>query len=567
MTQNSYPFADQPTTEAQYSEGFSRLQLTGVDGHPGDNELKVFADSTGMQVKAPPGFAIIRGHFYENTDEVLLELSASSTAPRRDLVVLRLDASVDSVVLAVVEGVPSVSPSDPSLVQVPGGIWEEPVARVLVAASASTIGPNDVQDLRRFLGTQFGRWRTTTRPASPLPGTAGYNTTTGTPEFWTGTAWSAFTPTEISANIITSGTLDEARIPNLNASKITTGALGVDRIPSLNASKITSGRFDITRMPTSSGVTKFLMWDGAIGATTFSFITFNDVPNLPAIKITSGSFAEARIPNLPASRITSGSFEEARIPNLPASKITSGSFSTDRIPDLSANKITSDRLSAARLPTSGTANRFLKVGSANTNPAYSAIAADDVPNLAAAKITSGTFSTSRIPDLSADKITSGEFSTSRIPNISASKITSGTLSRPVVTTGNGTFNAAWNNNITSERRAVWMTNTGELGHTASSRKFKKDIKDTAMSLEDVLKLRVTDFKYKASPDHVETGMIAEEVAETGLEFLVSRNEDGSPHGVHYEMLSLAVLALAQEQQKQIEALVARVEELEANNAA
>jgi hypothetical protein len=112
-----------------------------------------------------------------------------------------------------------------------------------------------------------------------------------------------------------------------------------------------------------------------------------------------------------------------------------------------------------------------------------------------------------------------------------------------------------------------MESNGEMGHTASSRKFKKDIKDTAMKLEDVLKLRVTDFKYKANPDHVETGMIAEEVADTGLEFLVSRNEDGSPHGVHYEMLSLAVLALAQEQQKQIEALVARVEELEATDAA
>jgi len=594
MTQNSYPFADQPTTEAQYSEGFSRMQLTGVDGHPADNNLRVFGDATGMQVKAPAGFAIVRGHFYENTDEVLLELSPSDTTPRRDLVVLRLDASVDSVVLAVVEGTPAVSPSDPSLVQVPGGIWEEPVARIVVAASASTIGPNDVQDLRRFLGTQFGRWRTSTRPASPIPGTAGFNTTTGIPEFWNGSTWSAFTPTEISANIITSGTLDAARIGDgsipdakinsLNAGKLTAGtipparigtgainnarladgsvseakiangavsnakisavdagkvssgvlalaripALDASRIPNLDAGKLTSGTLPSARIG-SNAITTARIGDGQVSDAK--------IASVGAGKVT-GTLADARIPSLNASKITAGTFSDARIPSLPASRITSGSFNADRIPSLPASRITS--------------------GSFN---------ADRIPSLPASKITSGSFSTSRIPNLSATKITSGTFSTSRIPSLSATKITSGDISRPVITTGRGRFGAAWNNNITSTRRSIWMESNGEMGHTASSRKFKKDIKDTAMKLEDVLKLRVTDFKYKANPDHVETGMIAEEVADTGLEFLVSRNEDGSPHGVHYEMLSLAVLALAQEQQKQIEALVARVEELEATDAA
>ena len=55
------------------------------------------------------------------------------------------------------------------------------------------------------------------------------------------------------------------------------------------------------------------------------------------------------------------------------------------------------------------------------------IAASDVPNLDASKITSGTINASRMPNLDAGKVNSGSFSTSRIPNLSASKITSGTL--------------------------------------------------------------------------------------------------------------------------------------------
>ena len=55
------------------------------------------------------------------------------------------------------------------------------------------------------------------------------------------------------------------------------------------------------------------------------------------------------------------------------------------------------------------------------------IAASDIPNLDASKITSGTINASRMPNLDAGKVNSGSFSTSRIPNLDAGKITSGTL--------------------------------------------------------------------------------------------------------------------------------------------
>lgn len=51
-------------------------------------------------------------------------------------------------------------------------------------------------------------------------------------------------------------------------------------------------------------------------------LTADDIPSLSASKITTGTFATARIPNLDASKINSGVFNEARIPSLSISKIT-----------------------------------------------------------------------------------------------------------------------------------------------------------------------------------------------------------------------------------------------------
>jgi hypothetical protein len=59
--------------------------------------------------------------------------------------------------------------------------------------------------------------------------------------------------------------------------------------------------------------------------------TADDIPNIPASKITSGSIADARIPNLAASKITSGQFADARIADLAATKLT-GSIADARIP-------------------------------------------------------------------------------------------------------------------------------------------------------------------------------------------------------------------------------------------
>jgi hypothetical protein len=189
MAQTSYPFDNLDTTESQYSQLFKRLQLTGVSGNPSSADLRVSANSSGMQVTVAAGFAIVRGHAYQSDTEETLSIAASATNPRRDLVVLRLDPSANSATLAVKTGTPASSPSDPSLTQTEEGVYEMALARVTVPANAVTVSASDVLDRRTFTGTQVGRWQTSLRPASPESGQVGFNTSVNLLEYWDGDEW------------------------------------------------------------------------------------------------------------------------------------------------------------------------------------------------------------------------------------------------------------------------------------------------------------------------------------------------------------------------------------------
>jgi len=112
---------------------------------------------------------------------------------------------------------------------------------------------------------------------------------------------------------------------------------------------------------------------GGFTASDIPTLTSNEIPNLDAAKITSGTFADARLSSssvtqhvdltqLSASNLTSGTVPSGRlslgasdIPNLDSAKITSGTLDAARVPDLAASKITSGTIAAARLG-SGTAD-------------------------------------------------------------------------------------------------------------------------------------------------------------------------------------------------------------------
>ena len=178
MTQTSFPFESIDTTETQFSQMFRNLQ-GGVNGEYGGTELQVSA-GTGLAVDVAAGQAMIRGHYYISDDVVSLALAtADATNDRLDLVVLKLDPSANSITASVKTGTPAGSPVAPTPVQTDAGIYEYPIATVLVPATAGV--PSTITDLRTFMGVRLNFWTTATRPTTALPH-VGYNLTEATYE-------------------------------------------------------------------------------------------------------------------------------------------------------------------------------------------------------------------------------------------------------------------------------------------------------------------------------------------------------------------------------------------------
>ena len=230
MTQTYWPFDNADTLESQYSQMMRKLMTTGVYGTKTDTALKVTGDSSGLNVKLASGFAYVRGYNYYNDAVVSVTVAIGETQPRIDLVVLRVDPSLNTVVPAVVKGTANASPSAPALTQTEDGIYELLLAQINVPANATTFSPSTVVDKRTFMGHIYGLWETATRPVSPRPGQPGFNLTTGKPEFHDGSSWKDLLNTDAS---ILTGVVPAASIPALDASKITTGTIAAGRLPTI----------------------------------------------------------------------------------------------------------------------------------------------------------------------------------------------------------------------------------------------------------------------------------------------------------------------------------------------
>lgn len=150
MAQTSWPFENIDTSETQFSQ-WARNIGEGVKSGT-LNELEVYGDSSGMQVKAKTGQAMIRGHYYNNSAEEILTITAAdATNDRIDNVVLELDPSANTIVLKVVAGTPAGSPTAPTLTQTDAGIYQIKLAEVFVEAASSTVEAGDVTDYRTFM--------------------------------------------------------------------------------------------------------------------------------------------------------------------------------------------------------------------------------------------------------------------------------------------------------------------------------------------------------------------------------------------------------------------------------
>jgi len=136
---------------------------------------------------------------------------------------------------------------------------------------------------------------------------------------------------------------------------------------------------------------------------------------------------------------------------------------------------------------------------------------------------------------------------------------------------------AYNTDITWTRRTGWWGNDGRAGYASSSRRKKTAIKpaDEAglLALLDVEPktfryraeiLRRTSLRINAGKDYVpavELGLIAEELEEAGLGFFVYHDEAGTPEGIEYGMLTVALLAIARRQRGEIDEMRADIAEI------
>ncbi|MEU2111513.1 tail fiber domain-containing protein [Streptomyces sp. NPDC019507] len=199
MAITSYPFDAQVVTETQFSQMFREFQDSGVVASYEASGFLVSA-GTGMTVNVQPGLAFLRGHFVNSTAIEPVTIPASGTAVRVDRVILRLDPSLNSIVLAVKQGTAGSS-TPPALTQTDTGIYEMALAQITVNANVTSITAGDIAATRSIVGTRVGSWATSTRPASPRKGQLGFNNSTSTWEFWTGSAWAALISSVDWANL------------------------------------------------------------------------------------------------------------------------------------------------------------------------------------------------------------------------------------------------------------------------------------------------------------------------------------------------------------------------------
>lgn len=108
------------------------------------------------------------------------------------------------------------------------------------------------------------------------------------------------------------------------------------------------------------------------------------------------------------------------------------------------------------------------------------------------------------------------------------------------------------NPATSGYISAYINGDGRISGGASSRRFKKEIKAWSPSQQAVLAMQLVTFRYKAAiydgPGQapVEVGLIAEDLVDLGLDWLVFYDDEGRPQGIHYERIALALLPVIQD---------------------
>jgi hypothetical protein len=129
-------------------------------------------------------------------------------------------------------------------------------------------------------------------------------------------------------------------------------------------------------------------------------------------------------------------------------------------------------------------------------------------------------------------------------------------------------NDTYANDITTTRRAMWISSAGVMGYASSSRTKKQDIEAANLNVESILSIEPKHFRYiKAVEDlgdeaPIEIGMIAEDLHDAGLTDFVDYGASGDIEGIHYSNYVVALQAVVRDQATKIAALTDRLDRLE-----
>lgn len=238
MAERSYPFVGGTTTDVEFSKFMNPIVGYGVCYNTGSPDLKVTGDSSGLNVKLAVGEGFVRGTHYINDAVKTVTISAGSSNPRIDAVVLRLVyEATNTVTVQVVQGTAAASPVAPTVTKSDTGTTELLLALVNVPANAATITAGNVTDMRQFIGAF---WTTAQRPTRP--GSIGYNSSLNRMEATLdGTNWSqiAFTGDSILASQLNTTEQGNINAGSVNGVKIYTASMPSDApIGSLYASAV-----------------------------------------------------------------------------------------------------------------------------------------------------------------------------------------------------------------------------------------------------------------------------------------------------------------------------------------
>lgn len=153
VTATTYPSARNDANESKLETWATSYGLDGIIWSAG-NQLALFADSTGMQVKLPSGSARLGGVRGDLAAQTTLTIAAADASnPRIDTVVAQLarTPSPYTITFAVITGTAASSPVAPTLPNNATYITI-PIGDVRVDATVSTIAANKVTLRRSFSG-------------------------------------------------------------------------------------------------------------------------------------------------------------------------------------------------------------------------------------------------------------------------------------------------------------------------------------------------------------------------------------------------------------------------------